>query len=216
MAKRLALIVALAIVIVVAGVLFLSGTGYLRGNTQVHSSGRSYQVGTRSGEKVPSTDQLAVYVEGSDPLASALLRELPRPLVEDMPYNAVARLTTLPEKVNAAVLVVEPEIGELAWAGVYARSSITCTVSYASDGETTWRREERPIVVGAADPLLRSRIEVTLEDTTRGFVPRRAYVDHLARHLADAVAEALAHELGIAESEQSKREPQIRGRSPSP
>jgi hypothetical protein len=203
MARKLALtLLALLIVALLIGVVVAftgADTSLMRSNTSSESMGKSYTVGTRTGENVAVGKQLAVYVAGDGPVAESLRSLLPRRLIRDEAFSAIAPLDTMPDKVNAPVLIVDLETSDVRWMPLSAGAEITARVSYATDGDTAWHDEERPTIVGAADPIRRVRIESTLTDSSSGLVPRKAYHNHLAESLADEIVTALAEELTVEE-----------------
>jgi hypothetical protein len=191
-----AIVVGVVVLVAVAG-LFLAPLGAMTSETRTPSEAKSYRVGTTGNEAIDPGERLSVHVDGSGWLADELLAALPVPFVRDMQFNTVARLTDLPKEVEGTVLMVQLGESETSWTPIRARSRVEARVSLASDGETAWRDEEQPVILGAADPIIRTRIDLTLEDESSGLFSRPTYRRHVADELALAIAAAVAEELGI-------------------
>jgi hypothetical protein len=139
----------------------------------------------------PTQMRLAIYVQGSDPVANTLRETLKERLSQAPAFQQVELLNEPPEISDQAVLVIEFDQRHIIWTPVKSVSQIALQAAFASDGDVSWRHEKPVIMRNDGESVVRVEGEFNFRDDTLGLVSRPAYQQYLGEQLASSISEAL-------------------------
>lgn len=136
-------------------------------------------------------DGLALYITGNNGISETLSAGLRQSLQTTPGIGPTDLLTSLPSNSHRPTLVVESTGTDGIWTPVYARSALHVHVSYASNGDLSWRG--KPIIARSDEgPGIFVDGEIAITDVTRGVVSHRAYERYLGEQLGGEVGKLLA------------------------
>jgi len=97
---------------------------------------------------------------------------------------------------NMPVLYVEIIPLKHIWTPVYAQAEYKVEVSYASNGDTSFRKDEVVRFTSDTNPITRQlKSSFTIQDTSFGIMSVTGYQDYLAEKMAAAIHENLRKEI---------------------
>lgn len=190
--RRTKSLIAAGALLLISALMLLVEVRLASSNTTTQSEISKFTMGVPQGEAAPMPGSLQVTVEGSDPLAAALKRQVRMELGRTIGIGDVRLLDSVPAGSGQPVAVLGVGERDVRWTPVYSRSTLSVSLAYASDGEMSWR-DETPVKMGRMDgrPQIRVRGTIDVADVTTGVISEPAYRQHLAEQVTTLVGGAL-------------------------
>jgi hypothetical protein len=96
---------------------------------------------------------------------------------------------TLSDNAGLPLLFIEVEPQDLLWTPIYARAGLKVNVSYASDGDVSFRQTQPVEFKHTSEQLTVKRSGIyTFSDASWGLISNPGYMDYLGRVIAGAIA----------------------------
>ena len=128
-------------------------------------------------------------VTGDSRLAWALQNQIKGQLQNNPAFGQIQLLDGIDEQVNYPILLVEIVPQEIFWTPIYARANVKVIVSYASDGDISFRMSQPVEFKHTSDQATLKRSgSYTFTDTSWGLISNPGYLDYLAREIARPIA----------------------------
>ncbi len=177
-------IIPVGIFLLIASALLLVQFRLMRSTTlsdsAIASGGISSSIGNPS--------NTALWVSG-DRLAGRV-RALIKGMAQNQPrFGEVSMLNAIADKFDLPVLAVDIQKQQYIWTPFYARSVYRLTVSYASNGDISFRSQPTPRFNMGDYYQLQGRY--TLDDTSWGLISSPGYQDYMSERIADQVMKSL-------------------------
>lgn len=191
--KRIILIITALILLVgvCAASLLVMNFQIKQSQSNVDKQVATYTSQPENSSGLPTQMRLALYVQGSDPVADTLRETLKERLDQAPAFQQVELLNEPPEISGQPVLVVEFDQRNITWTPVKSVSQVVLQAAFASDGDVSWRHEKPVIMRNNGESVVRVEGEFNLRDDTLGLVSRPAYQKYLGEQLAISISEAL-------------------------
>jgi hypothetical protein len=180
-----------AIAIVVA----LSAPALILANFSAMSSRmeRNSSIATSSGNAEASQPlnpaKTEIIVTGEGRLARSLHNQLTKNLENNPGFGQIQAAGEVSAPADSPLLMVEIEPQQVVWTPVYSRASVQVTVSYASNGDVSFRLEEPTKFESSSDePTIQSSGRYSYNDTSWGLISRPGYMDYLAKEIGRQIA----------------------------
>ncbi len=139
-------------------------------------------------------DLTGLYVNGGGRTGQALQDELEQALRGRQHVGDIQTLDAPADQMDTAQMQVRLTPRQYLWTPVYARSTYEVVVSYASNGDLSFRNSETPYFQFSGGPALQFQATYTLTDTSAGILSAPGYRHYLAEKIAAAVADTLQTE----------------------
>lgn len=145
----------------------------------------------------PSAPQVTgLYVDGSGLVKSAVQARVKQLLRDQAGFGEISDLNVPADKLDIAVLYIETRPEQFFWTPFYARSTYHAMVSYATNGDISFRRgEETHFQTSSGQPVLQVQAALILTDTSYGVMSLPGYEGYLAGKLADWAVESLKSQM---------------------
>ncbi len=183
------------VLIVVVLIFALSGAALILGNFSSMKSelARNSSMATSSGSNGPavqiSADKTGLFVGGRDGLSRALQQEVTRALGGQVQFGEIVAVDGSSDKAEYPLLFVTIEKQDITWTPVYARANLEITVSYASNGDVSFRHTS-PTEFKHTDgqPSQMSNGKYSFTDVSYGLISSPGYTTYLAKEVVKAIA----------------------------
>ncbi len=110
----------------------------------------------------------------------------------------VSMINRMADRLDLPVLYIEMIPVRHFWSPVYASSEYQMNVSYATNGDVSFRNQAAPhFVMGGNPAALQFKAMVTLTDTSTGLISTLGYQDYLVEKMVTLVQETLQKQVGI-------------------
>jgi hypothetical protein len=162
-----------------------------RSETRANRSIGSFSMGKPQGSDAGVGHELKLVVQGENDLAAALRKGLEANLTNGSVFQGVEIAESPSSPVSNPALLVELPRQDIFWTPFHARGQLTVKVTYASDGDMSWRHDTVVHMDNRDGPVLRSRGEFQIDDTTTGVISLRHYHNHLGLKAAIEVSESI-------------------------
>ncbi len=184
------------VLIVVVLIIALSGATLILANFSVMKSelARDSAVASSTGTSDQPVSQIAhdktgLYINGDAMLARALQQELTQMLGGQSQFGEILPVDGTSDKADYPLLFVEFDKQDITWTPVYARANLEISVSYASNGDVSFRNS-KPVTFNhiGNQPSLLSDGDHTFTDMSWGLISSPGYVNYLAKEIAKTIA----------------------------
>ena len=195
--KRTLLLMLALIVLLLAAAFLLLDFRFQQAEMAVDSTASTYSFSIGEKTPLPLEQSLDLYVQGPPELEDELAEALSAKLATN-PYVGEINLHEheVPPAPGAdSVLIVAIEQpSTLFWSPLYARTTMTVDVAYASDGEVDWIDEDvvRLSNEGVPEPVVRIEGEYAFDGSAYGLISGPGYAHYLAEEVAQTVNQSLA------------------------
>ena len=183
------------VLIVVVLVFALSGAALILANFSAMKSqlarDSSMASSTGSGEPVAqiSPDKTGLFISGDNKLVHALQRELTHLLGGQIQFGEIVLVDGMSDKAEYPLLFVTLDKQDITWSPVYAHAELEVTISYASNGDVSFRHTTPLEFKHPSDqPAMMSNGQYSLADTSWGLISNPGYVNYLAKVIAKAIS----------------------------
>jgi len=182
-----------SIVIVVSAFLFadirLMSSRFTQNSSMASSTGS-----TQSFQQIQPT-KTGLVVGGGERLARELQDRIARQLEGNPLFGQIELLPSIIDKTGYPILVVEIAPPDISWTPIVAQADLKVTVSYASDGDTSFRLT-RPVEFKntGEQPVLKRSGEYTFSDLSRGLISSPGYINYLANQITRSIVKDLTRE----------------------
>lgn len=191
--RRFRWLISLAIGAVLLVVIFLFlDLRIMKSNSSANSTTATYRSGDIDLNWKNTPVDTALYVEAPGNLRESLRKSL-KPLISNKNYiGAVGDLNAPDDKLDTPQLYVQLIPVNSLWTPVYARSTYQVVVSYASNGDLSFRKTEPVRFEGkAGQPAVLFKATSNLVDTSWGVVSLRGYQSYIIEKIAKQIVENL-------------------------
>jgi hypothetical protein len=128
-------------------------------------------------------------VIGEDRLARALQNQITSNLQSNPAFGQFQPINSIVEKADYPILLIEIAPQEIFWTPIYARANLKVSVSYASDGDVSFRLHQPTEFKNFSDqPTLKQSGHYTFSDVSWGIISSPGYMNYLAREIARPIA----------------------------
>jgi hypothetical protein len=128
-------------------------------------------------------------VTGDIRLARALQNQIAGQLQNNPAFGQLQLLDGIDEQAKYPILLIEIASQEIFWTPIYARANLKVNVSYASDGDVSFRLSQPVEFKHTSDQTVEKRSgSYTFIDTSWGLISNPGYLDYLAREIARPIA----------------------------
>lgn len=193
--KKRILILAITLLVLLAAFLLLDFR-LLKGQTSVIST-----VAASHSEDFNATRDLSpavtgLYVEDNGAIAALLDAHIPA-LFQDQPeFGQVTVLDSPADQADIPMIYVELVPIKHVWTPVYAQAEYQLIISYASNGDTSFRKDPVTHFRSSGDqPYLQFKATITLKDISSGIISLRGYQNYLAGKLLEQVEQTFQSQL---------------------
>lgn len=193
------LLILLAVLIVLLAAAFLLLDFRLqRAQMATDSTVSTYSFNANEESPLPLEQRLDLYVEAplgmQDELAEALDAEL---AANQYVGDIILRQGPRRPADDSVLIITIDEPSVLFWSPFYARTVMSVTVAYASDGAVAWIDEDVVTLTSedAADPVIRMDGEYTFDGSAYGLISGPGHAHYLAQEIAQTVNQSLADSL---------------------
>ena len=148
------------------------------------SSGTSGQAASQI-----SAAKTGLFVSGDEKLARAVQQELTHLLGGQPQFGQIELVDGASDTADFPLLFVVFDRQEITWTPVYARTALEISVSYASNGDVSFRQTKPVEFKHTSDqPSLMSNGQYSFTDVSWGLISNPGYLNYLAREIAKAIA----------------------------
>ncbi len=179
----------------IAVVILLSAPALFLANFSAMSSQMSHQSSLASSSTAGQVDEpiqsakTMIFVSGEKRLAQSLEKQIAGQLQGKPQFGQLQHLPNLVDKADSPYLLIEIEPQAYFWTPVYARSTMKVTVSYASDGDVSFRLSQPTEFKHSGDQPDKQMSGIyTFSDVSWGLISNPGYQDYLAREMARPIA----------------------------
>ncbi len=186
--------IALVIILIVATFSFVNFR--VMSSNLTHNSSMVSSTGSTESVQPFQPAKTGLYVYGENRLAPALQKQLSLQLDGDTQFGEIESLSSIENKVDYPILLVEIAQKDIFWSPILARAALDVSVAYASDGDVSFRLAQ-PVEfkhTGDQSTLYQSG-QYTFSDKSRGIISGPGYFDYLAREIANAIVKDLKAEI---------------------
>ena len=183
------------VLIVVVLVFALSGAGLILGNFSAMKSqlSRNSAMGSSTGSdqvvQQISPDKTGMFISGDAKLVRAVQQELTHLLSGTPKFGEIVLVDGTSDKADYPLLFVEFDKQEITWTPVYARANLEINVSYASNGDVSFRHTTPVEFKHEGDqPSLMNNGKYSFSDESWGLISNPGYVNYLAKEIARAIS----------------------------
>jgi hypothetical protein len=166
---------------------FRAATSETRNSSQVSTGSTETAV---EAWQAATNRKIAIYVAGTDDLATALRQKLTRDLNSGPAFQEVVLLDEPVETADGSLLLIEVEERDVTWTPVYAQARLKATITFSSLGDLYWR-QGTAMVFYSDRPTIAVRGDFQLDDSTRGLVSRKSYERVLGEQIAAEITKSL-------------------------
>jgi hypothetical protein len=189
--KKLLIILPVALLVLLAAFLLLDFR-LLKGQSSVISTIAASHSDGFSASRDLSPSVTGLYVEDNGAVAHLVAAHV-KALLQNQP--AISRVTPInvpADQMDIPVMYVELVPVTYTWTPVYATAEYQLTISYASNGDTSFRKDEVTHFRSRGDkPYLQFKATTTLKDTSFGIISLPGYRHYLADKLLEQVDQSL-------------------------
>jgi len=188
--KRWIVLIVLALVVVLLGfalilVDFKAMQSQMTRNSSIATS--HYENQTTTPQLTP--DKTGLFISGDDQLVNALQRELTHLLGGQIQFGEIVLVDGMSDKADYPLLFVTLDKQDITWSPVYARAELEVTVSYASNGDVSFRHTTPVEFKHTSDQqLMMINGQYSFADTSWGLISNPGYVNYLAKEIAKAIS----------------------------
>jgi len=188
--KRWIVLIVLALVVVLLGfalilVDFKAMQSQMTRNSSIAASHDENQ--TTTPQLTP--DKTGLFISGDDQLVNALQRELTHLLGGQIQFGEIVLVDGMSDKADYPLLFVTLDKQDITWSPVYARAELEVTVSYASNGDVSFRHTTPVEFKHTSDQqLMMINGQYSFADTSWGLISNPGYVNYLAKEIAKAIS----------------------------
>ena len=183
------------VLIVVVLVFALSGAALILANFSAMKSqlARDSSMASSTGSGGPlaqiSPDKTGLFISGDDKHVNALQRELTHLLGGQIQFGEIVLVDGMSDKAEYPLLFVTLDKLDITWSPVYAHAELEVTVSYASNGDVSFRHTTPVEFKHTSDqPSMMISGQYSLADTSWGLISNPGYVNYLAKEIAKAIS----------------------------
>lgn len=167
-----------------------------RSETRANKSMSSFSTGKAHGADAGVGRELTLVVLGDNDLTAALRKGLEANLANGQAFRDAEIAESPSSPVSNPALLVELPGQDIFWTPFYARGQLTVKVTYASDGDLSWRDDAVIRMDHLNGPALRALGDFQIEDTTIGIVSLHHYHNHLGLKVAAEVGGSIENIVG--------------------
>ncbi len=188
------LIAAAALVVLLAAAFLLLDFRLMTSRTNSQSTVASSSGGDGAPKSVV-VDTTGLYVEGPDALAASLGAEIRQGLQGEQHVGELTTINMPADKLDIAQMVVQVTPETRIWTPFYAQSEYLVSVSYASNGDVSFRNQEAPhfMFVGP-QAAMQFDAEITVKDQSAGLMSAPGYRHYLAEKIAGMIKDTFQQE----------------------
>jgi len=133
-----------------------------------------------------------LYVEGKGRLAEALQARVKDLIQNQEPIGQITAIDAPADRMDIPILYAEIIPLKHFWTPLYARSEYRLVVAYASNGDTSFRKQAVVHFQSSGDePFKQYKASFTFQDTSIGVISARGYQHYLAEKMAGMVQQSL-------------------------
>jgi hypothetical protein len=190
------LIAAVLILFVLAGAFLIFNFRLMRSQTVSDSWTATSNAGTNIQDWTFAPGNTGLYVEGEYRYLQPLRDQLTRLLNGQQKVGSVSAINLPADKADIPVIYVTVKQQQRAWTPFYATSALEVTISYATNGDISFRNTDPVSFVNTSDqPAIRYQTHYTIADRSVGLISARGYDSYLVNLIADAVQKNLQEQL---------------------
>ncbi len=192
------LVIAIAVLAVLAAAFFLLNFRLMNSQTGMNSGTASG--GSEGFKKSPKFAPAAtgLYVEGTGPMADAVRARVKQAIQRQDYVGEVSMINLMADRLDLPVMYIEMIPVRHFWSPVYASSEYQMNVSYATNGDVSFRNQAAPhFVMDGNPPALQFKAMFTLTDTSTGLISYQGYQDYLVEKMVTLVRETLQKQVGM-------------------
>ncbi len=161
-------------------------------------SANSSVASSHGGEGSPQSievDMTGLYVDGPGGISNALQSRLEQALQGQQHVGEVTILNAPADQMDIAQVIVELTPRQYLWTPLYAQSTYDMVVSYASNGDVSFRNQETTVFqFKSGGPALQFQGKFTLADTSFGLISSPGYRHYLAEKMAGMILDSFQQE----------------------
>jgi hypothetical protein len=155
----------------------------------VHDSTLATSTGSAQPGVPIHSAKTGLVVKGDSRLAWALQNQIITHLQNYPAFGQLQLLDRMDEQANDPILLLEIAPQDIFWTPIYARANLRVNVSYASDGDISFRLSQPVEFKHTSDQtVVKKSGSYTFTDTSWGLISNPGYLDYLAREIARPIA----------------------------
>jgi heme/copper-type cytochrome/quinol oxidase subunit 2 len=179
----------LALALVFAAASFWVDFRAAQGNTRSESQVSAFSTQTEGDTFPPVIHQLTVYVDEPGYLMDSVRQGLVKGIQDRHAIPDLRVVNEMPVTTDGPVLMVEVTPQRFVWLGVYTTSDLQVKMTYAYDGDLSWKDALPVIMPPGTNIRLRGEYEVT--DTSFGLMTLRGQARYLGRQVAGELIQSI-------------------------
>ncbi len=183
--KRTRIFLAAIVLVFFAAAFLLFHFRAMSSKTSVESGVASARNGDPKAPWSLSPQVTGLYVEGRGQLAETLLAQVKRQLKNQQHIGDITDMNAPVDRADIPQLYIQVVPISHFWTPFYARSEYQLVVSYASNGDISFRQQKSPrFMATGGQPVLQYKASQTIKDTSLGLFSAPGYQDYLAGKMA--------------------------------
>jgi hypothetical protein len=140
-------------------------------------------------------EKTGLMVSGDHRLTLALQNQIIKDLQSKAAFGQIQVFNSSVDRVNYPVLLVEIAPADYFWTPIYARVNLKVSVSYASDGDVSFRLTQPAFFqTTGGQPAIKRSSDYSFSDVSWGIISSPGYINYLSREIARIIEAGLKAE----------------------
>lgn len=180
--------IGIALVIALSASAFILVNFSAMSSQMAHDSTLVSSAGTTQSIQPINPTKTGLLVTGENRLAGALQNQIIHQLQSNPAIGQFQVFNGSIDRVNYPVLLIEIEAEELLWTPMYARAILKVYVSYASDGDISFRLNQPAYFQYTGDqPAIKQSGVYAISDISWGIISSPGYINYISREIAQFI-----------------------------